>query len=891
MHTRRRCRDTLVKSKLDQAQLMRAWQLADNKNAGRLTRSAFCICMHLVYKALAGETLPNSLPSECAISVTDLSNSNSNSINIAKASPNVSQQPSPSSTIVATPKVPEVSTSNNSLRSAATANSASLTSVENSANQNNQHASSETHNFDPWSNGDIAQTQQLTKPSLPPPPEQSTFANFDQPTTVAATQPAFTTSFNKVNKPQQSSTNGNNLLTSSAFDQNNNSLNSSNNNVATPPVIQKLPAVAPAQPTTQRMERTSSMLSNTSHTSGRGGEESTPVAPKLAQAPSNASISSVASAASSVSPYYIPQDKRELYQGFFDKEKTVDDFIEGAAARTIFIQSSLPLEFLGQVWNLVDLEQTGRLSEPQFVLAMHFLSLKLTHNIPPPNSLSDKEIVDFYTGGNSQQLEQFQDPEDLAETISEIEELKAQKRSLTDDVLRKEEALNEIRKNTEKLQDSIDEINTTLTNLGMEKIRRQRQLDNKQVERSECSVTREDVMKKREEGRRVLMGKQNEHMEAKGKQTKTTADEERLNRIIQATANIKPRLSADEYELQRGNIKIKEQESELARIALEIGKLESEKDQTQSNIDAYSSKLSELQIKQQSKSNGIAPSTSFESSLPEKAELAESTPDKRSATSPNALMMSPQSSVHSAGNRAPSRPTPPNRPASRPQHQPSPITTADSPFPQIVQSTSIFQMADQDGQVVSEIKNDMSERDFDKSRLVKPEFLRSVSSLSNKSPKASSSTTSLKQAQANWTNGFDNDPFTAVPAVKEAKSDQPKPATTATDAWGSPDFDPFNSGNQPQVNASSRVATGFNPFGADAFSSNQDSNSINNTMATTTPSIANAFDGFANDPFPPSNNTAAATQASLQEFTRQQQLQAQEDEQLRQVLERSKHEQ
>merc|ERR1712066_236870 len=159
------------------------------------------------------------------------------------------------------------------------------------------------------------------------------------------------------------------------------------------------------------------------------------------------------------------------------------------------------------------------------------------------------------------------------------------------DMKTKEERLSEIRKNTEKLQDSINEVNTALANLSTEKIVKQRQLDNKQVERSECSLNREEIMKKREDSRKAMMAKQSEHMDAKGKLNKSVNDEERLQRIVQNLANITPRVSAGEWERQRSIIKIAELETTISQMQKEMGVIETESSQTKNNIDAYESKV------------------------------------------------------------------------------------------------------------------------------------------------------------------------------------------------------------------------------------------------------------------------------------------------------------
>lgn len=53
----------------------------------------------------------------------------------------------------------------------------------------------------------------------------------------------------------------------------------------------------------------------------------------------------------------------------------------GAQARNIFLKAKLPTDTLGQIWNLVDVENLGRLTMPAFVVAMHLIQGLLSGSI------------------------------------------------------------------------------------------------------------------------------------------------------------------------------------------------------------------------------------------------------------------------------------------------------------------------------------------------------------------------------------------------------------------------------------------------------------------------------------------------------------------------------
>lgn len=212
-------------------------------------------------------------------------------------------------------------------------------------------------------------------------------------------------------------------------------------------------------------------ISNASH-----GSNPSLSKPALTKIKSSASLPGSQVSNQVPNPYFISPEKLAVYKGIFNQNQTVDGFLEGANARNIFLQSGLPPEFLAQVWNLVDLEQTGRLSEPEFLIAMHFLQLKISQGIEPPPTISLQEVQD-YCAGQSSSVEQFEDPDDLVEFVKEIEELKKQKESLIAEVKTKESRLNSIKEDTQRVQEKIEEVDALLNTFTQEKGRVQNSID------------------------------------------------------------------------------------------------------------------------------------------------------------------------------------------------------------------------------------------------------------------------------------------------------------------------------------------------------------------------------------------------------------------------------
>ncbi|XP_036600614.1 intersectin-1 isoform X1 [Trichosurus vulpecula] len=135
----------------------------------------------------------------------------------------------------------------------------------------------------------------------------------------------------------------------------------------TPSVIQPLPAFA--HPAT--LPKSSSFSR-----SGPGSQLNT----KLQKAQSF----DVASA-SPVAEWAVPQSSRLKYRQLFNShDKTMSGHLTGPQARTILMQSSLPQTQLATIWNLSDIDQDGKLTAEEFILAMHLIDVAMSGQPLPP---------------------------------------------------------------------------------------------------------------------------------------------------------------------------------------------------------------------------------------------------------------------------------------------------------------------------------------------------------------------------------------------------------------------------------------------------------------------------------------------------------------------------
>lgn len=83
------------------------------------------------------------------------------------------------------------------------------------------------------------------------------------------------------------------------------------------------------------------------------------------------------SAAAGQAAWKITGEDRAKHDSQFFQLKPVNGFITGEQARGFFLQSGLPTAVLGQIWQLADMNNDGKMDKKEFSIAMHLIKKKL----------------------------------------------------------------------------------------------------------------------------------------------------------------------------------------------------------------------------------------------------------------------------------------------------------------------------------------------------------------------------------------------------------------------------------------------------------------------------------------------------------------------------------
>ncbi|XP_025896145.1 intersectin-1 isoform X3 [Nothoprocta perdicaria] len=143
---------------------------------------------------------------------------------------------------------------------------------------------------------------------------------------------------------------------------------------AVPPLANGAPAVI--QPLPAFAHRATVPKSSSFSRSGPGSQLNTKL--QKAQSFDVASVPPVAE-------WAVPQSSRLKYRQLFNShDKTMSGHLTGPQARTILMQSSLPQAQLATIWNLSDIDQDGKLTAEEFILAMHLIDVAMSGQPLPP---------------------------------------------------------------------------------------------------------------------------------------------------------------------------------------------------------------------------------------------------------------------------------------------------------------------------------------------------------------------------------------------------------------------------------------------------------------------------------------------------------------------------
>ncbi|XP_031220258.1 intersectin-1 isoform X2 [Mastomys coucha] len=365
-----------------------------------------------------------------------------------------------------------------------------------------------------------------------------------------------------------------------------------------PPVIQPLPAFAHPAATLPK----SSSFSR----SGPGSQLNT----KLQKAQSF----DVASAPPAAE-WAVPQSSRLKYRQLFNShDKTMSGHLTGPQARTILMQSSLPQAQLASIWNLSDIDQDGKLTAEEFILAMHLIDVAMSGQPLPPvlppeyippsfrrvrsgsgmsvisSSSVDQRLPEEPSSEDEQQVEKklpvtFEDKKRENFERGNLE-LEKRRQALLEQQRKEQERLAQLERAEQERKERERQEQERKRQLELEKqLEKQRELERQREEERRKEIERREAAKRELERQRQLEWERNRRQELLNQR----------NKEQESIVVLKARRKTLEFELEALNDKKHQLEGKLQDIRCRLASQRQEIESTNKSRELRIAEITHLQ--------------------------------------------------------------------------------------------------------------------------------------------------------------------------------------------------------------------------------------------------------------------------------------------------------
>uniref|UniRef100_A0A8C6VQV0 Intersectin-1 n=1 Tax=Naja naja TaxID=35670 RepID=A0A8C6VQV0_NAJNA len=304
----------------------------------------------------------------------------------------------------------------------------------------------------------------------------------------------------------------------------------------------------------------------------------------------------------------VPQSSRLKYRQLFNShDKTMSGHLTGPQARTILMQSSLPQAQLATIWNLSDIDQDGKLTAEEFILAMHLIDMAMSGQ-PLPPVLSPEYIPPSFrrvrSGSgvsvtSSMSIEQRLPEEPVLEEEQQqlekkLPELEKRRQALLEQQRKEQERLAQLERAEQERKERERQEQERKRQLELEKqLEKQRELERQREEERRKEIERREAAKRELERQRQLEWERNRRQELLNQRNKEQED----------IVVLKAKKKTLEFELEALNDKKHQLEGKLqdirCRLAIQRQEIESTNKSRELRIAEITHLQQQLQESQQ----------------------------------------------------------------------------------------------------------------------------------------------------------------------------------------------------------------------------------------------------------------------------------------------------
>uniref|UniRef100_A0A803V8P9 Intersectin-1 n=1 Tax=Ficedula albicollis TaxID=59894 RepID=A0A803V8P9_FICAL len=285
-----------------------------------------------------------------------------------------------------------------------------------------------------------------------------------------------------------------------------------------------------------------------------------------------------------VAEWAVPQSSRLKYRQLFNShDKTMSGHLTGPQARTILMQSSLPQAQLATIWNLSDIDQDGKLTAEEFILAMHLIDVAMSGQplppalppefIPPSFSLEAPLTVTF----EDKKRENFERGN---------LELEKRRQALLEQQRKEQERLAQLERAEQERKERERQEQERKRQLELEKqLEKQRELERQREEERRKEIERREAAKRELERQRQLEWERNRRQELLNQRNKEQED----------IVVLKAKKKTLEFELEALNDKRNQLEGKLQDIRCRLSTQRQEIESTNKSRELRIAEITHLQ--------------------------------------------------------------------------------------------------------------------------------------------------------------------------------------------------------------------------------------------------------------------------------------------------------
>uniref|UniRef100_A0A8V0YG52 Intersectin-1 n=1 Tax=Gallus gallus TaxID=9031 RepID=A0A8V0YG52_CHICK len=296
----------------------------------------------------------------------------------------------------------------------------------------------------------------------------------------------------------------------------------------------------------------------------------------------------------------VPQSSRLKYRQLFNShDKTMSGHLTGPQARTILMQSSLPQAQLATIWNLSDIDQDGKLTAEEFILAMHLIDVAMSGQPLPPvlppeyippsfSSVSvDQRLPEEPALEEEQQQLEKKLPDKKRENFERGNlELEKRRQALLEQQRKEQERLAQLERAEQERKERERQEQERKRQLELEKqLEKQRELERQREEERRKEIERREAAKRELERQRQLEWERNRRQELLNQR----------NREQEDIVVLKAKKKTLEFELEALNDKKNQLEGKLQDIRCRLSTQRQEIESTNKSRELRIAEITHLQ--------------------------------------------------------------------------------------------------------------------------------------------------------------------------------------------------------------------------------------------------------------------------------------------------------